>query len=293
MRTAFATTVWCLFSYLMATAQASYDFHPFQNPGATITRAFGLNGSGKIVGTDDVISGRHAFLADRDSSASLDRLGVLGTHTSFARGINSKGVIVGGYAGSDGREHGFILRESKLVKFDVPFRHAVGTQLNAINDAGAIIGVWVDPGFKGHGFIYQDGTFTPLEYPGARDTTPFAINSRGDVVGNWDTDQSHTGHGFLLTNGKMTSFDAPGALPNSTAANGINDDGEIVGAYVGGDGYFHGFIRQGTSFTTLDCPGALDTIAWAINTAGDIAGNCDDSNRRQGFIAKRKSATTP
>ena len=291
MRIALATTILCLFSGVVATAQV-YEFQPFQNSGATITRVFGLNGEGKTVGTDDAIAGRHAFLADHDTATSLDRLGILGTHTSFARGINSKGEIVGGYAGSDGREHGFIFREGKVIKFDVPFRHAVGTQLNAINDAGVIIGVWVDPGFKGHGFIYQNGKFMPLEYPGARDTTPFAVNSRGDVVGNWDMDQSHTGHGFLFTNGKMTSFDAPDAIPNSTAANGINDAGEIVGAYIGRDGHFHGFIQQGTRFITLDCPGASDTIAWAINSAGDIAGNCDHSNRRQGFIAKRKAAKT-
>jgi len=289
MRIAPVITTFCLFSCAFATAQAAYEFQSFQNSGATTTRAFGLNGLGKIVGTDNAIPGLHAFLADRDSSTSLDRLGVLGTHTSFARGINTKGEIVGGYAGSDGKEHGFIIRQGKVIKFDVPLRQAVGTQLNAINDAGAMVGVWVDSGFRGHGFIYQNGKLSSLEYPGARDTNPFAINSRGHVAGNWDTDQSHTGHGFVFINGKITSFDVPSAEPLGTAANGINDQGQIVGSYVGHDGRFHGFLQEGSAFTTLDCPGAVNTIAWAINASGEIVGDCDDATMRKAFIASRSS----
>jgi uncharacterized membrane protein len=236
---------------------------------------------------DNTIPGRHAFVGDADSRSSLDSLGILGTHTSFARGINNQGDIVGGYAGSDGKEHGFILRQGKLKKFDAPFPGAVGTQLNAINDSGTIVGVWIDRGFTGHGFIYQNGNFTHLDYPGARDTIPFGINSQGDIVGNWDTTQSSTGHGFVFSRGRMISFDAPNANPDGTAANGINDSGEVVGAYVGHDGHFHAFLREGSTFITLDCPGALDTIAWGINSAGQIAGNCDEGTRHRGFLATR------
>jgi uncharacterized membrane protein len=293
MRKALVTTTFYLFSCALATAQASYEFKPFQNPGAATTRAFGLNGLGKIVGTDDAIPGLHAFLADRDGSVSLDRLGVLGTHTSFARGINTKGEIVGGYAGSDGKEHGFIIRQGKVIKFDVPLRQAVGTQLNALNDAGAMVGVWIDAGFRGHGFIYQNGKLTSLEYPGARDTNPFGINSHGDVVGNWDTDQSHTGHGFVFINGQIKSFDVPSAEPLGTAANGLNDQGQIVGSYVGHDGHFHGFLQEGPTFTTLDCPGAMNTIAWAINANGEIVGDCNDATGRKAFIASRRSGKKP
>ena len=44
------------------SAQTSYDFTVFQNSGATVTRVLGLNGLGKLVGMDDVIRGRHAFV---------------------------------------------------------------------------------------------------------------------------------------------------------------------------------------------------------------------------------------
>jgi len=283
----------CLFLCSFSAAQGTYDFKSFQNPGATVTRVLGLNAHGELVGMDDSIPGRHAFLVDHDSHASLDSVGILGTHTSFARGINTQGDIVGGYAGSDGKEHGFILRHGKLTTLDAPFRGAVGTQLNAINDAGVIVGVWVDHAFRGHGFIYQNGSFSNLQYPGSRDTTPFGINSNGDIAGNWDADQSSTGHGFVFSGGRITSFDVPDAMPNETAANGINDSGQIVGTYVGRDGKFHGFIREGATFTALDCPGGVATIAWGINAAGQIAGNCDDSGGRKGFIASRTPMNNP
>jgi uncharacterized membrane protein len=279
------TCCWLLGS--LAMAQASYEFKVFQNPSATVTRVLGLNGQGQLVGMDDVIRGRHAFLADGDSYVSLDRLGILGTHTSFARGINTLGDIVGGYAGSDGKEHGFTIHQGKVATVDVPFRGAVGTQLNAINDAGVIVGVWVDRAFKGHGFIFANGNFSNLQYPGSRDTTPFGINSKGEIVGNWDSDQSTTGHGFVFSSGHMNSFDVPNALPNATAANGLNDKGQIVGTYVGMDGKFHGFIQEGSTFITIDCPRAVATIVWGINAGGQIAGNCDIANARYGFVASR------
>ena len=293
MKVLLVAITWCWLLGSLAIAQTSYEFKVFQNPSATVTRVLGLNGQGQLVGMDDVIRGRHAFLAEGESYVSLDHLGILGTHTSFARGINNQGDIVGGYAGSDGKEHGFILRQGKLATVDVPFRGAVGTQLNAINDAGVIVGVWVDHAFKGHGFIYENSSFSKLDYPGARDTTPFGINAKGVIVGNWDSDQASMGHGFVFSNGQLNSFDVPNAMPNETAANGLNDGGQIVGTYVGHDGNFHGFVRDGSTFATIDCPGAVATIAWGINPNGQIAGNCDIASERRGFVANRMPMKSP
>ena len=68
----------------------------------------------------------------------------------------------------------------------------------------------------------------------------------------------------------FVSFDYPGAT--STNANGINDDGAVVGVYVDKDGKQHGFLLGGGNFTTIDYPGALSTFPYAINNAGDIVG---------------------
>jgi len=143
----------CLFLSSFCAAQTTYVFTTFQNPGATITRVFGLNGHGELVGGDNTLPGRHAFLVNRNDYSVLDTSGILGTHISFARGINNAGDIVGGYFDDDGNEHGFLLHHDVLTTIDVPFVGSVGTQLNSLNDSGTIVGVWVgrrsEPGSDG------------------------------------------------------------------------------------------------------------------------------------------------
>jgi len=283
----------CLFLSSFCAAQTTYVFTTFQNPGATITRVFGLNGHSELVGGDNTLPGRHAFLVNRNDYSVLDTSGILGTHISFARGINNAGDIVGGYFDDDGNEHGFLLHHDVLTTIDVPFVGSVGTQLNSLNDSGTIVGVWVDSAFTAHGFVYQKGVFAHLDYPGALDSFPYAINSRGDIVGNWDADQSTVGHGFVFSAGQLFSIDAPNAIQDGTAADGINDKGQIVGSFIGQDGNSHAFLVEGGNFTTLDCAVGANTAAWGIDAAGQIAGTCDFPGQRRGFVAKPSPMSKP
>src|ERR1051326_283640 len=183
----------------VSVAQSGYTFNLFQNPGATVTRVFGLNGHAEVVGADNTLPSRHAFLVNHGSYATLDPTGVLGIDISFARGVNNAGDVVGGYFGDDGNEHGFLWRHGSLTTLDLPLAGSLGTQLNSINDSGIIVGTWVDADVTAHGFVYENGAFAHLDYPGALDTFPSGINARGDIVGNWDTDQSTVGHGFVFS----------------------------------------------------------------------------------------------
>jgi len=285
MKVSLAIALFCITFCAFAGAQVTYKYRTFENPGATVTVVFGLNNHAELVGSDDTIPGRHAFLLDHKNHVSLDPSGLLGTQFSFARGINDPGDVVGGYFDGDGNEHGFLLKKEVLTTIDVPFEGSVGTQLNGINNSGVIVGAWVDSAFTAHGFVYENGNFAQLDYPGALDTFPSGISSRGEIVGNWDADQSTVGHGFWFYQGQIVSFDVPDAVPEGTAANGVNERGQIVGSYVGLDGKSHGFLADGTTFTTLDCPDGFRTSPWGINSAGQIAGICDVPGQRRGFIA--------
>ena len=77
MRVPFAITASCLLLCCVAAAQASYVYKAFENPGATVTRVFGLNGHGELVGADDSLPGRHAFLLNHGSHLVLDSSGYL------------------------------------------------------------------------------------------------------------------------------------------------------------------------------------------------------------------------
>jgi uncharacterized membrane protein len=67
---------------------------------------------------------------------------------------------------------------------------------------------------------------------------------------------------------RFISFDYPGAA-GATMASGINDAGQVVGAYADGAGE-HGFLEDGPVFSPIDYPGATITVASKIDDAGQI-----------------------
>jgi hypothetical protein len=90
--------------------------------------------------------------------------------------------------------------------------------------------------------LLADGpTFTPIDFPGAASTTPWGMNTRGDIVGLYVNADKST-HGFLLSGGQFSSFDFLNAA--ATAGNAINQGGDIVGRYTI-DGVTHGYLLVG------------------------------------------------
>ncbi|MCA1603360.1 MAG: hypothetical protein LC776_17545, partial [Acidobacteria bacterium] len=74
----------------------------------------------------------------------------------------------------------------------------------------------------------QEREYTTIAPSGARSSTAFGINARGDVVGTF-VDQNFVQHGFLLRKDEFTVIDFPGA--RGTIARGISPDGDIIGSY--------------------------------------------------------------
>jgi probable HAF family extracellular repeat protein len=81
-------------------------------------------------------------------------------------------------------------------------------------------------------------------------------------------------------------------LGPSTLVSGINDAGQIVGAYSDASGKFHGFLYSGGAYTTIDDP-LVDSIngdgAYDINNSGQIVGYYNIGSVTQGFL----EVTTP
>src|SRR5436305_700308 len=75
----------------------------------------------------------------------------------------------------------------------------------------------------------------------------------------------------IFKNGTTHKLDFPGVLV--TQPNGINDNGTVVGSYLGADGSLHGFIFHNCQWATLDYPHASDTVLVGITNAGKIIGN--------------------
>ena len=208
-----------------------------------------------------------------------------------AFGINSRGDIVGDY---DRDQHGFLLSKGHFTTIDFP--GASATAGRGINREGDIVGLYCLEGTIPtlcnrtglHGFLVSQGTFTTVDVPGASSTAAFAINSDGDIVGDYSTTTGPCAavpgagcHGFLLSKGTFTTIDVPCAL--GTMARGISPEGNIVGFYLNATG-FHGFLFSNGAFITIDitAPDALSALIFSINPAGSIVGSSNG-----GFLLRR------
>jgi probable HAF family extracellular repeat protein len=90
-----------------------------------------------------------------------------------------------------------------------------------------------------------------------------------------------------------TSLDDPVAAPGGTLAQGINNQGQIVGYYYDGNGLAHGFIYGGGAWTKLDDPSATNgTFAEGINNKGQIVGYYLDASGQHGFLNSGGAFTT-
>src|SRR5438105_13104187 len=70
--------------------------------------------------------------------------------------------------------------------------------------------------------------YTQFDVPGATSTEGNGINIRNVIAGSF-TDSSGANHGYILQNGHFTTVDFPNAAVTSVL--GINDHGDVVGAY--------------------------------------------------------------
>jgi probable HAF family extracellular repeat protein len=118
-------------------------------------------------------------------------------------------------------------------------------------------------------------------------TAANGINNAGQVVGDYETMYGSDNHGFLYQNGVFTTIDDPDAGPQGTSAQGINDNGVIVGFFTDASNKQHGFIDNDGVFTTIDNPlGVNGTSLNGINDAGEVVGYYTDANNvTHGFVA--------
>lgn len=87
------------------------------------------------------------------------------------------------------------------------------------------------------------------------------------------------------------TIDFPGAI--STFLYGINNAGDMVGAYVDDGEHTHGFLLSDGTFTTIDYPDSALSVAAGINNNGVITGQYNDSDGiGHGFVFSDNHFTT-
>jgi len=172
------------------------------------------------------------------------------------------------------------------------------TFARGINDRETIVGAYrINP--PRHALVIRNGKYLPLApksvLGGVNFSEAFKINSRGDVVGDYDDGSTH---GFLLHKGELITLDFPGA--DQTLALGINDSGVVVGEWDlldsnGNLTAYHGFVWQHGTFTDVEFPGSADTSILSINANGDFVGLWDtdvNAPAGHGFVSANGQFTS-
>lgn len=173
--------------------------------------------------------------------------------------------------------------QNGVSKFqDVNAPGAVETDTYAVNNFGVIAGDYVDSALVQHGMILNGKTLTRVDRPGCV-TTPgpgaialFGLNNKELAVG-WcfDTNQ-RTNVAFEYNHGSFKIIAPPGSI--ATQGQGINDKGQVVGAFIDSTGAQHGFLLTGAKYTTLNVPSHTLASATGINNRSLISLYAVNSN---------------
>jgi probable HAF family extracellular repeat protein len=273
---------------------ADFKFVQFDVPGALLTRPFGVNARGQIVGLYRDANGNHGFLRDIDGTyVAIDVPGAVFTN---ATGVNARGDIVGRWTDSNGNNHAYQRTvDGQFTLFDPASPCVVSksqTVPHGINDEGEIVGRCFDASGKELGFLrYLDGSFSVFAVPGSSTTDAWMLTNAGEIVGDYS--DSVGVHGYVLAlDGQFTSFDFPGA--GITSGRWINERGDITGVYriplddnpqtkIGDQG----FLLRGQDFVTIGYPAHGVAIGdLTINDHGLLVGGfIDEAGKEHGFAA--------
>jgi probable HAF family extracellular repeat protein len=290
------------------------------NNGLNSSYAFALNESGTIVGisedgTIDPATGYPETVAVAWQHGSLTNLGTLGGAQSVAAMVNNRGQIAGWamndipdpfssgieFLGFGGSWPG--TTQVRAMLWDAAGGHDLGTLGgpsavgSSINQAGQIIGQSYTNNTPNpstgiptvDAFIWERGKMTDLGTFGGNITVPFAINNRGEVVGQGNLPGDQAAHGFLWSHNQLTDLNLGGII---AAANWISDSGEVVGfSNLPGDQVYHAFTWSRQQITDLGTlPGHQCSKAFGVNSHRQVVGysygTCDVFETRSAFISE-------
>ena len=187
---------------------------------------------------------------------------------AFVRQIPNRTPSVAGRVANQSRSQP-TYRLTDLGTLGGPVSYAIG-----INAAGQVTGFSVTATGTPHAFLYSNGVMTDLHPLPDFASTAFAVNNRGQVVGDYWPNDNGNCHAYLFSAGKMTDL-----LPlhgGDSFARGLNDRGQVVGYSTDRKtGRSRAFLYSNGKTTDL----GADTCASDINAAGQVVGYCETPDK--------------
>ena len=252
----------------------------------------GISENGEI---DPTLPGFPELRAVLWKHGKITDLGTLeGGYESLAVGVNSRGQVVGfadngvpddySIVGLPTQTRAFLWQKGTMQDLGTlpGGTDAVGLM---VNERGQIVGesytgdsVPPPNPFCGdfpltlHGFFWDNGKMVDLGTLGGSCTGAYALNNRGQVVGQSNLPEDQASHPYIWERNKMTDLGTLGG--GYGFASWLNDSGAVVGAATSqGDHALIAFLwKHGTISNLGTLPGNGCSAADAINSQGQIVG---------------------
>lgn len=254
---------------LSPAALAAYALQTLNVPGASNTRAWGINDSGDIVGYFVEAGEQRGFLYRNGAFSTI--AGPPGASQSGVTGISNDGLMVGVYVDVGSTEFKSFLYDGTLY---TPFllAGASATEARSISADGRYLAGNAD-GFDRGGFAFDrlTGNHQLIGTVGGF-TIAQGVNDLGQVVGSTSVPGAGSAQQPFV-------FDMPGAslhlsLPGfeglvDPRLRAINNGGAMGGFANGG----LAFVGHPGAFETLAFPGASFATIYGLNNSGVAVGN--------------------
>jgi hypothetical protein len=213
-----------------------------------------------------------------------------GANLTIVSGVSNSGRVGGYYYDASGTVHGFYFDSGIYTSFDPA--GSTYTEVRGIAPNGTLSGLYTDATGLSHGFMVNAaGTYTTIDYPGAKYTVVTQVSSQNLAVGTIDFPNGAE-QSFAWRSG---SFLLP-PLPSNTysQATAVSEAGIVVGTYgIAPPNVNGGFVwNPATSkLIVVKAPaGATYLDVRTVNsTHAQIAGSYyNAANKEVGYIATCK-----
>jgi probable HAF family extracellular repeat protein len=273
------------------------------------TYATGLNASGQVVGFgyggyvvgtgpfNMASTGIEAFTTAANAQGIQPIAPLAGYAWSRANGINDAGQIVGTSGNAAGNTLGFTVAPGSMNPSSLGTLGGAKSTADAINASGQVVGVSADAGGVVRPYIAAaGGPLAPLTLAwSSQYVSVGGVNASGQVVGSGG-DYGAAGNAFVTGPNGSNPQNLPGAqiAPGHTGysprllASGVNDKGQIVGAYaeVAGVAFLKNADGTDLPLSFANAPDFLagnrggygqygpntSTYANAVNNSGQVVG---------------------
>jgi probable HAF family extracellular repeat protein len=254
----------------------------FDAPSAPFILPRDINNRGQVVGftltgLEEPAQGARGFLLAKGVKGPFTPIDVPGAPRSAVAGINDRGQLVGFYENPDAPDPQPTGTQPRWAGW--PDRPITGEETSMASTphprrrlrlavAGAVVVTALTVATAGASPPTPMGDATAMEA------------ARLGASPSRDTRASSPAPGFLLERGRFKPIAIPRGLedlaPEGIGPTGINDRGQIVGAYADPAGAPRGFRLDRGRFTKIDVPGAMGTQPQGNNNRGQIVGKYSD-----------------